>query len=181
MDRDQAFNLLQEYTENENLVKHALGVEAAMRAYARRFGEDEQLWGITGLLHDFDYEKHPQEHPLKGAAILEELGYSEDVVHAIKAHADFAGVPRKSLLDKTLFAVDELTGLIVATALVQPSKSLREVKVKSVRKKMKDKSFARGVNREDIAQGVEELGAELGEHIGIVLQAMQGISDQLEL
>lgn len=181
MNRDQAFNLLREYTENENLVKHALAVEAAMRTYARQFGEDEQKWGITGLLHDFDYEKYPQEHPIKGAAILEELGYPEDVVHAIKAHADFTGVPRESLLDKTLFAVDELTGLIVATALVQPSKSLGEVKVKSVRKKMKDRSFARGVNRDDITKGVGELGAELSEHIGTVLEAMQGISDHLGL
>jgi putative nucleotidyltransferase with HDIG domain len=181
MNRDQAFNLLQEYTENENLIKHALAVEAAMRTYALRFGEDEQKWGITGLLHDFDYEKFPQEHPIKGAEILEELGYPEDVIHAIKAHADFTGVPRESLLDKTLFAVDELTGLIVATALVQPSKSLGEVKVKSVRKKMKDRSFARGVNRDDIAKGVEGLGVELSEHIGTVLEAMQGIADQLGL
>ncbi|MFQ6090467.1 MAG: HAD family hydrolase, partial [Candidatus Bipolaricaulia bacterium] len=139
------------------------------------------LWGITGLLHDFDYERYPEEHPLKGATILEELGYPQEVVHAVKAHADFTGVPRESLLDRALFAVDELTGLLVATALVQPAKSLSEVKVKSVRKKMKDKSFARGVNREEIIKGAEELGVELNEHIGAVLEAMQGISDQLGL
>jgi putative nucleotidyltransferase with HDIG domain len=181
MDRDQALELLREYTKNENLVKHGLAVEAAMRAYARRFGEDEELWGITGLLHDFDYEKYPEEHPLKGAKVLEELGYPEEVVHAIKAHANFTGVKREGLLDKALFAVDELTGLIVATALVQPNKSLGEVKVKSVRKKMKDKSFARGVNREDIVKGAEELGVELDEHIGVVLEAMQGIAAELGL
>jgi len=181
MDRDQALKLLREYTKNENLVKHGLAVEAAMRAYARRFGEDEELWGITGLLHDFDYEKYPEEHPLKGAKVLEELGYPEEVVHAIKAHSDSTRVPRESLLDKTLFAVDELTGLIVATALVQPGRSLAEVKVKSVRKKMKDRSFARGVSREDIVKGAEELGVELDEHIGMVLEAMQEIAAALGL
>jgi len=181
MDRDQALKLLREYIKNENLVKHGLAVEAAMRAYAQRFGEDEELWGITGLLHDFDYEKYPEEHPLRGAAILEERGYPEELIHAIKAHADSTGVLRESLLDKTLFAVDELTGLIVATALVQPGRSLGEVKVKSVRKKMKDRSFARGVSREEIARGAEELGVELDEHIGVVLQAMQGIAAELGL
>jgi len=181
MDREEALKLLRKYTKNENLVKHGLAVEAAMRAYARRFGEDEELWGITGLLHDFDYERYPKEHPLRGAKLLEELGYPQDVIHAIRAHADFTGVPRESLLDKTLFAVDELTGLIVATALVRPAKSLGEVKVKSVRKKMKDRSFARGVSREDIARGAEELDVELDEHIGVVLAAMQGIAAELGL
>jgi len=181
MDREEALKLLRKYTKNENLVKHGLAVEAAMRAYARRFGEDEELWGITGLLHDFDYERYPEEHPLRGAKLLEELGYPQDVIHAIKAHADFTGVKRESLLDKTLFAVDELTGLIVATALVRPTKSLGEVKVRSVRKKMKDRSFARGVSREDIARGAEELGVELDEHIGVVLAAMQGIAAELGL
>ncbi|MFQ6034105.1 MAG: HDIG domain-containing metalloprotein [Candidatus Bipolaricaulia bacterium] len=181
MDRDRALELLREYTKNENLVKHGLAVEAAMRAYARRFGEDEELWGIAGLLHDFDYEKYPEGHPLKGAKLLEELGYPGEVVHAIKAHADFTGVPRESLLDKTLFAVDELTGLIVATALVQPGRSLGEVQVRSVRKKMKDRSFARGVSREDITKGAEELGIELDEHIGVVLEAMQGVAAELGL
>jgi putative nucleotidyltransferase with HDIG domain len=181
MDREAAMRLLREYTKNENLVKHALAVEAAMRAYARRFGEDEELWGIAGLLHDFDYERYPEEHPMKGAQILEELGYPPELVHAVRAHADFTGVKRESLLDKALFAVDELTGLLVAAALVQPNKTLAEVKVSSVRKKMKDKSFARGVNREDLVRGAAELGVELDEHIGFVLAAMQGIAPQLGL
>ncbi|HIC95330.1 TPA: HDIG domain-containing protein [Candidatus Bipolaricaulota bacterium] len=181
MDREEAMKLLREYTKNENLVKHALAVEAAMRAYARRFGEDEELWGLTGLLHDFDYEKYPEEHPLKGAQILEELGYPEELVHAVRAHADFTGIKRESLLDRTLFAVDDLTGFLVAAALVQPNKTLAEVKVSSVRKKMKDKSFARKVNREDIVKGAEELGVDLDEHIGFVLEAMREIADRLGL
>ena len=181
LDREAALALLREYTKNENLVKHGLAVEAAMRAYARRFGEDEEKWGITGLLHDFDYEMFPEEHPLRGAAILEEKGYPEDVIYAIKAHADHAGLERKSLLDKALFAVDELTGMIVAVALVRPSKKLAEVTVQSVLKKMKDKSFARGVNREDLRRGAEELGIPLEEHIGVVLEAMKAIAPQLGL
>ena len=181
MDREAALKLLREYTKNENLVKHALAVEAALRAYARRFDADEELWGIAGLLHDFDYEKYPNEHPLKGAALLEQLGYPPEVVHAVRAHADFTGVRRESSLDKALFAVDELTGLLVAAALVQPGKRLAEVKVSSVRKKMKDKSFARGVNREDLIKGAEELGVNLDEHIGSVLAAMQGIAAELGL
>ncbi len=181
LDREAALALLREYTKNENLVKHGLAVEAAMRAYARRFGEDEEKWGITGLLHDFDYEMFPEEHPLRGAAILEEKGYPEDVIYAIKAHADHTGLERKSLLDKALFAVDELTGMIVAVALVRPSKKLAEVTVQSVLKKMKDKSFARGVNREDLRRGAEELGIPLEEHIGVVLEAMKAIAPQLGL
>ncbi len=181
VDREEALRLLREYTKNENLIKHGLAVEAAMRAYARRFGEDEELWAITGLLHDFDYERFPEEHPLRGAAILEERGYPEEVVYAIKAHADHTGLERKSLLDKALFAVDELTGMIVAVALVRPSKKLAEVTVSSVKKKMKDRSFARGVNREDIVRGAAELGVELDEHIGVVLEAMQGIASELGL
>ncbi len=181
MDREEALSLLREYTKNENLVKHALAVEAAMRAYARRFGEDEELWGLTGLLHDFDYERYPQEHPLRGAKLLEELGYPQELVHAVRAHADFTGIKRESLLDRALFAVDELTGFIVAAALVQPNKTLAEVKPSSIRKKMKDKSFARGVNREDLVKGAAELGVGLDEHIGFVLAAMQGIAAQLGL
>jgi len=181
LDREAALALLREYTKNENLVKHALAVEAAMRAYARRFGEDEEKWGITGLLHDFDYERFPEEHPLRGAVILEDKGYPEDVIYAIKAHADHTGFDRKSLLDKTLFAVDELTGMIVAVALVRPSKKLAEVTVQSVLKKMKDKSFVRGVNREDLRRGAEELGIPLEEHIGVVLEAMKAIAPQLGL
>ncbi|RMF94373.1 MAG: HDIG domain-containing protein [Nitrospinota bacterium] len=160
-----------------------LAVEAAMRAYARKYGADEDLWGITGLLHDFDYERWPslEEHTVRGAEILKSHGYPEEMIYAIRAHNNVVGPPRKSLLDKTLFAVDELTGLITAVALVRPSKSLMEVQAKSVRKKMKDKAFARGVNREDIIRGAEELGVDLNEHIDFVIKAMQGIAEELGL
>ncbi|MFQ6014174.1 MAG: HDIG domain-containing metalloprotein [Anaerolineae bacterium] len=183
MDREQAWELLCEYTKNPNLRKHALAVEAAMRAYARRYGEDEEKWGIVGLIHDFDYEKHPtaEEHPAKGGEILRELGYPEDTVYAVLAHGDHLDLPRKSLMDKALYAVDELTGLIVAVALVRPSKSIMDVRLKSVRKKWKDWRFAAGVNREDIERGAAELGVELNDHIALVLEAMQGIADQLGL
>ncbi len=183
MNRDDAMALLREYTKNENLIKHMLAVEAAMRAYARKYGEDEEMWGITGLLHDFDYERWPslEDHPLKGAEILQEKGYPEEVIYAIKAHNTLLGLPRKSLMDKTLFAVDELTGFITAVTLVRPSKSLEEVEVKSVRKRMKDKAFARGVNREDIIQGAAELGVDLDEHIAFVIEAMKGIAKELGL
>ena len=182
MNREEAFGLLREYTKNENLIKHALAAEAAMRAYARKFEEDEELWGITGLLHDFDYERYPtlDQHPAQGAKILEELGYPEELVYAIKAHG-YMGVPRTHLLDKVLYAADELTGFIVAVALVRPSKSIMDVEVKSVRKKMKDKAFARAVKREDIVKGAEELGVDLNEHIAFVIQAMQGIAKDLGL
>lgn len=181
--REEAWNLLCEYTKSENLRKHALAVEAAMRAYARRFGEDEELWGVVGLIHDFDYEQHPtaEEHPMAGAQILRERGWPEEVVRAVLAHAPYTGVPRDTLMAKTLFAVDELTGLIVAVALVRPTKSILDVKVKSVKKKWKDKSFAAGVNRADIELGAQELGVDLSEHIGVVLEAMQGIADELGL
>ncbi|MCR4407987.1 MAG: HDIG domain-containing protein [Anaerolineae bacterium] len=181
--RDDAWNLLNEYTKNPNLIKHALAVEAAMRAYARRFGEDEELWGIVGLVHDFDYEQHPtaEEHPFAGAEILRQRSWPEGIVRAVLSHARYSGVNRDSLLEKTLFAVDELTGLIVAVALVRPSKSILDVEVKSVRKKWKDKSFAAGASREDIEQGAAELGVELNEHIGVVLEAMKGIADELGL
>jgi len=181
--REEAWNLLCEYTKSENLRKHALAVEAAMRAYARRFGEDEELWGVVGLIHDFDYEQHPtaEEHPMVGAQILRERGWPEEVVRAVLAHAPYTGVPRDTLMAKTLFAVDELTGLIVAVALVRPTKSILDVKVKSVKKKWKDKSFAAGVNRADIELGAQELGVDLSEHIGVVLEAMQGIADELGL
>jgi putative nucleotidyltransferase with HDIG domain len=175
--------LLREYTKNENLIKHMLAVEAAMRAYARKYGEDEEKWGITGLLHDFDYERWPslEDHPLRGTEILTERGYPDDVIYAIKAHNTLLGLPRNSLMAKTLFAVDELTGFITAVALVRPSKSLAEVEVKSVRKRMKDKAFARAVKREDILQGAEELGVDLDEHIEFVIKAMQGIAPELGL
>ncbi len=165
------------------MIKHALAVEALMRAYARKFGEDENRWGIVGLLHDFDYEQYPdpKDHPLKGAAILEEQGYPEDVIYAVKTHAEYLNLPRNSLMDKTLFAVDELSGLLTAAALVQPQKTIHTVKVKSVKKKMKDKAFARAVNRENIQQGAEELGVELGEHLGFCIEAMKEAAADLGL
>lgn len=186
MNREDAWELLNEYTRNPNLVKHMLAVEAAMRAYARRFGENEEKWGIVGLLHDFDYEHYPNigpdGHPCAGARILRERGWPEEVVRAVLSHAsEVTGVERESLMEKTLFAVDDLTGLIVAVALVRPSKDIRDVKIKSVRKKWKDKAFAAGVHREQIEQGAAEIGVELSEHIGVVLEAMQGIADELGL
>jgi putative nucleotidyltransferase with HDIG domain len=181
--REEAYQLLTEYTKSESLIKHALAVEALMRAYAKKFDEDENKWGIVGLLHDFDYEKYPslEDHPLKGAEILKEKGYPEDVIYAIKTHGEHLGFPRKSLMDKTLFAVDELSGLLIAAALVQPNKTIHTVKVKSVKKKMKDKAFARAVNREHIRQGTEELGVELGEHIGFCIEALKTVAEDLGL
>ena len=190
MNREQAWALVSEFTQNLNLVKHALAVEAAMRAYARRYGEDEELWGIVGLIHDFDYERFSdlgedtpdhQRHTFAGARILRERGWPEEIVEGVLSHADYAGVPRDTRLKKTLYAVDELTGLIIAVALVRPSKSILDVKVKSVRKKWKDKAFARGANRADIEKGAEELGVELWEHVGIVLEAMKGVAADLGL
>src|SRR5271169_1849464 len=156
MTRDEAWCLLTEFTLSESLRKHALAVEACVRAYARKFGEDDELWGLVGLLHDFDYEKHPsaEEHPYKGSEILRERGYSEEVRRAIMSHAEYTGVARITPMEKTLFACDELAGFITACALVKPGKSLTEVEAKSVRKKMKDKAFARSVNRDDITTGV---------------------------
>ncbi|MFQ5511734.1 MAG: HD domain-containing protein [Candidatus Krumholzibacteriia bacterium] len=182
-DRERALALLEEYTKNDSLIKHALAVEAAMRHYARRFGEDESLWGVVGLLHDFDYDRYPSldDHPFKGAEILRSLGYDELLVRAILSHADHTGVTRESALEKTLFAVDELCGLLTAVALVRPSKRIADVAVKSVKKKMKDKGFARSVNRDDIRRGPESLGVELDEHIANVLDAMRGVSDALGL
>ena len=183
LNRIEALELLNSFTKNKNLVKHMLAVEAAMRAYACYFKEDEGWWGIVGLLHDFDYEKYPsaEEHPSKGAEILREKGYPEDFVKTILAHASHSGEPRDTLAKKTIFAVDELTGLIIATALVKPNKTLAEVDVRSVKKKMKNKAFARQVNREEIKQGAEELGVELDKHIAIVLEAMKKIAATLEL
>jgi putative nucleotidyltransferase with HDIG domain len=175
VNRDDAYNLLTEYTKSESLLRHCLGVEAAMRAYARRFGEDEELWGATGLLHDFDYEQHPTaaEHPLWGCTLLLQLGYPEAMIHAIKGHAEYLNVPRESPMDKALFAVDELVGFLTAMAYVRPSKSLDGLEPASVRKKMRDKAFARAVNREDITAGAAELGVDLDEHIRVVANAMQ--------
>ncbi len=181
--RDEAYALLTEYTKSKNLVKHALAVEAAMRWYARRFDEDESLWGVTGLLHDFDYERYPtaDDHPMRGAEILRERGYDEVLVRAILSHADHTGVSRDTLMEKSLFAVDELAGFITAVALVRPSKKVAEVKPKSVKKKMKDKGFARAVNRADIAEGAILLGLELDEHIQNVTDAMTSIAPELGL
>ncbi len=175
MNRDDAYQLLTEYTKSESLLRHSLGVEAAMRAYARRFGEDEELWGITGLLHDFDYEQHPtpEEHPLWGCRLLEQRGYPAAMLHAIKGHAEYLNVPRESPLDKALFAVDELVGFLTAMAYVRPTKNLAGIEPSSVRKKMKDKAFARAVNRDDITQGAQALGVDLDEHVRIVARAMQ--------
>jgi putative nucleotidyltransferase with HDIG domain len=190
IDREQAWALLTEYTNNPNLVKHGVAVEAAMRAYARHFGEDEERWGVVGLIHDFDYEQYPtmggdipQEewHTYAGARILRQRGWPEEIVQDVLSHATYVGTPRDTLLRKALYAVDELTGLIIAVALVRPTKSIMDVKVRSVKKKWKDKSFAAGANRKDIEDGAEALDVELSEHIGIVLEALKGIAVELEL
>ena len=182
MNREESWELLREWTESDSLLKHMLAVEAAMRAYARKFGEDEERWGITGLLHDMDYEKHPTpaEHPTVGVAELERRGYPEDVRRAILSHADYLDVPRETPMEKTLYAVDELSGFIVACALVRPER-LEGLKAKSVRKKMKQKSFAASVNREDITSGAEELGVDLNEHIDFVVAALRERADALGL
>jgi len=181
--RADAYALLTEYTENANLVKHALAVEAAMRTYARKFGEDEELWGIVGLLHDFDYERYPnlEEHPFRGVQILRQRGYPETVIRGVLAHAPHTGQPRDTLMEKTIFAVDELCGFLVACALVRPGKSIMGMEVKSVKKKLKDKAFARNVRREDIYQGAEELGVDLNEHLATCIQALEGIAGELGL
>ena len=183
MNREDAWALLCEYTKNPGLRKHGLAVEAAMRAYARKYGEDEEKWAIVGLLHDFDYEIHPtaDKHPIDGSKILRERGYPEDVIYAVLCHADHLELERKSLMDKAIFAVDELTGLITAVALVKPSKSLAEVDSPSVRKKMKDKAFARSVNRDDIVKGAAALGVDLDEHVAFVIEAMKPVAGELGL
>ena len=183
MNRDEAFTLLKEYTSKESLVKHALAVEAAMRAYAQKFGEDTEIWGIVGLLHDFDYEKYPSmdDHPYKGAEILRSRNVNEEWIQAILSHASHTGVPRDSLMAKTLFAVDELCGFITAVTYVRPNRKLEEVKVKSVKKKMKDKAFARQVNRDEIIEGAQSLNIPLEEHIDFVIKAMSNISKELGL
>lgn len=185
MNRDEALAIVREFVENDNLVKHMLAVEAGMRAYARKVGEDEEGWGRVGLLHDFDWEIHPtlDEHPMAGAPILRERGVPEEDIRTILSHAaEQSGVPRETLRDRALYAVDELTGLITAVALVRPSRDIRDVTVKSIRKKWKDRAFAAGVNREDIERGCAELGVDLwGEHVPLVLGAMQGIAGELGL
>ncbi len=187
--RQDAWTLMTEYTASESLRRHMLSVEQAMRSYAQRFNEDEERWGMAGLLHDFDYEQHPnpraeedpEEHPLFGARLLEEQCYPADVIYAIKTHASYLGLPRTHLMDKTLFAVDELTGLITAACLVRPDKDIASLEAKSVRKKMKDKAFARGVSREDVVEGAQGLGVDLDEHIAFVINAMRPIAAKLGL
>jgi predicted hydrolase (HD superfamily) len=205
--REQAWGLLTEFTQSESLRKHALAVEACMRAYARKFAagspaagtpapvcpqsasancaslQNEELWGVVGLLHDFDYEKWPSlnDHPYKGNEILRERGYSDEIRKAIMSHAEYTGVPRQTTMEKALFACDELAGFITACALVKPGKSLAEVEAKSVRRKMKDKAFARSVNRNDIVTGAADLGVDLEEHIAFCIEAMKGIADKLGL
>jgi putative nucleotidyltransferase with HDIG domain len=183
MNRDDAWNLVCEFTQSDSLRKHMLAVAAAMRAYARRFGEDEEKWEIVGLLHDFDYERwpNPPDHPLQGAAILRGRGYPEDVVYAIKSHADYlTDCPRVSLMDKALYACDELAGFCTAVARVRPE-GIRGMQARSVRKKMQQKSFAANVSRDDIMRGAADLGIELNEHIQFVIDAMAGIANELEL
>jgi putative nucleotidyltransferase with HDIG domain len=183
MNRDQAWEILCEFTQSENLRKHALAVETCVTAYARKLGEDEQKWSVTALLHDFDWEIHPTlpDHPTKGEPILAERGVEEEIRRAILSHADFTGVPRVSPLEKVLFACDELAGFITAVSYVKPHRSVFEVDVPSVKKKMKDKAFARAVNRQEIVAGAEALGIPLEEHIDFCVKAMQGKADELGL
>lgn len=188
LNRDDAWTLLCEYTQNENLLKHALAVEACVRAYARKLGGEEHLWGLTALLHDFDYERWPneahhptQEHPYEGSKILRERGYPEELIRAILSHADYSGVPRQTPLEHALFACDELAGFLTACALVKPGKSILEVETDSVKRKLKDKAFARGVNRQDVLKGAEELGVPLEEHIRFCIEAMRAVADRLGL
>jgi len=183
MNREEAWALLNEYTQKDGLIKHALEVEAGMRAYAERYGENAEVWGIVGLLHDFDYERFPtaEDHPFRGAEILKEKGLPQEWIDAILGHADYTGVSRETKMAKVLYAVDELTGLIHAAALVRPSKKIEEVEVKSIRKKMKDKAFAANVSRADIENGAKDLGMELDDHIAIVLSAMKAIAQDVGL
>jgi putative nucleotidyltransferase with HDIG domain len=183
MNREQAIEILHEFTKSENLRKHALAVEACVTAYARKFGDDEEKWSVTALLHDFDWEIHPElpDHPTKGEAILAERGVSAEIRRAILSHASFTGVPRVSPLEKTLFACDELAGFITAISYVKPHRSVFEVDALSVRKKMKDKAFARAVNRQDIVDGARELGIDLDQHIDFCVKAMQERADSLGL
>ena len=181
--REEALAIVREHVKNEGLVRHMLSVEAAMRFYAQKYGEDVESWGLAGILHDFDWEIHPSldHHPQDGAIILRERGVPEETVQVILSHADHTGVPRDSRIRKALYACDEITGLITAVALVRPSKSIHDVKVRSVKKKWKDKSFAAGTHRDEMAEAIEDFGVELGEHIGNVITAMQGIAGDLGL
>jgi putative nucleotidyltransferase with HDIG domain len=183
MDRSTALNIVREYVKNENLVRHMLAVEAAMRFYAEKFGEDQETWAITGLLHDFDWEIHPslEQHPLAGAEILRQRGVPEEIVRAVLSHADHTGIPRQTRMEKALYACDEITGLITAVALVRPSRSLSDLEASSVTKKWKDRAFAAGANREEIAKAAQEFGIELWEHVGNVILAMRTIAPELGL
>jgi putative nucleotidyltransferase with HDIG domain len=183
MERTEALQIVHEYVKNENLVRHMLAVEAAMRFYAARLGEDQDLWGITGILHDFDWEIHPtlEEHPLAGAPLLRERGVPEVIVRAILSHADHSGIPRLTPMEKALYACDEVTGLITAVAYVRPSRSLYDLEASSVKKKWKDRAFAAGANREEIAKSAQEFGVELWEHVGNVILAMRTIAPELGL
>jgi putative nucleotidyltransferase with HDIG domain len=183
MRRDEALALVREYVKNENLVKHMLSVEVAMRFYAVKFGEDEQKWSLTGLLHDFDWEIHPTlaEHPIAGAPILRERGVPEDIIRAVLSHADHTGIARETRMEKALYACDEVTGLVTAVALVRPSRSLLDLEVSSVKKKWKDKTFAAGANRTEIEKSAAEFGIELWEHVGNVILAMRKIAPDLGL
>lgn len=183
MTRDEALSLVREYVKNENLVKHMLSVEAAMRFYAEKFGEDAEKWSVAGLLHDFDWEIHPtlEEHPQAGEPILRQRGVPDDIIRAVMSHADHTGVPRQTRMEKALYACDEVTGLITAVALVRPSRSLLDLEASSVKKKWKDKTFAAGANRAEIEKAAAEFGIELWEHVGNVILAMRQIAPELEL
>ncbi len=183
MRREQALALVREYVKNENLIRHMLAVEAAMVFYAQQMNEDVNTWALAGLLHDFDWEIHPtlEEHPQAGAPILRERGVPEEIVRAIQSHADHTGVPRRTVMEKALFACDEITGLITAVALVRPSRSLHDLKASSVKKKWKDKAFAAGANREEIARAAEEFGIDLWQHVDHVIEAMRRIAPELDL
>jgi putative nucleotidyltransferase with HDIG domain len=183
MTREEALAIVREYVKNENLVRHMLAVEAAMRFYATKYGEDADLWGVVGLLHDFDWEIHPtlEEHPMAGAPILRERGVPEPIIRAVLSHADHTGIPRETRMQKALYACDEITGLITAVALVRPSRALSDLEVSSVKKKWKDRAFAAGANREEIAKSADEFGVELWEHVGNVIVAMRPIAGELGL
>ncbi len=183
MDRKTALDIVREYVKNENLVRHMLAVEAAMRFYAAKFGEDQEIWGVTGILHDFDWEIHPtlDEHPQAGAPILRERGVPEEIVRAVLSHADHTGIPRLTHMEKALYACDEITGLITAVALVRPSRSLSDLEASSVKKKWKDRAFAAGANRDEIAKATQEFNIELWEHVGNVILAMRTIAPELGL
>ncbi len=181
MNREEALKILFEFTKTDALLKHAYSVEAAMRAYAKKYGENEELWSAIGLIHDFDYEMYPEKHPMKGSEILAEKGIPADIRNIILGHADFSGIPRDTLAARALYAVDELCGFIIAVTLVRPTRSLREVQVSSVLKKMKDKRFAAKVNREEIINGARELGIELDQHIQFVITALVPIAAELGL